>query len=59
VIGEGQVDFPAVFRTLAEINYQGPMVLEMWAQDDQWVDNLRTAKSRLENMSREAGMALA
>lgn len=59
VIGEGQVDFPAVFRTLAEINYQGPMVLEMWAQDELWVENLRIAKSRLETMSREAGMALA
>lgn len=59
VIGEGQVDFPAIFRTLADINYQGPMVLEMWAQDEHWADNLRTAKSRLEVMSREAGMALA
>jgi len=59
VIGEGQVDFPAIFSTLAEINYNGPMVLEMWAQDEHWVDNLRVAKSRLEQMSRLAGMSLA
>lgn len=59
VIGEGQVDFPAIFRTLAEMQYNGPMVLEMWAQDEHWVNNLRLAKSRLESMSQEAGMALA
>ena len=59
VIGEGQVDFPAIFRTLAEINYKGPMVLEMWAQDDQWASKLRLAKSRLESMGQAAGMAFA
>jgi L-ribulose-5-phosphate 3-epimerase len=28
--GEGRVDFVAGFRTLAEIGYQGPFVVEMW-----------------------------
>lgn len=59
VIGEGQVDFPAIFRTLAEINYKGPMVLEMWAQDEQWASKLRLAKSRLDAMGQAAGMAFA
>jgi L-ribulose-5-phosphate 3-epimerase len=30
--GEGDVQFDAVFRTLAEIGFWGPMVVEMWAQ---------------------------
>ncbi|WP_192456361.1 L-ribulose-5-phosphate 3-epimerase [Musicola keenii] len=59
VIGEGQVDFPAIFRTLAEMQYNGPMVVEMWAQDEQWASNLRLAKSRLVTMGRQAGLALA
>ena len=59
VIGEGQVDFLAIFKTLKQINYQGPMVLEMWAQDEHWAENLRIAKSRLETMASQAGMPLA
>jgi L-ribulose-5-phosphate 3-epimerase len=31
MFGEGNVQFEAVFRTLAEIGFWGPMVVEMWA----------------------------
>ncbi|KAA8996138.1 L-ribulose-5-phosphate 3-epimerase [Affinibrenneria salicis] len=55
VIGEGEVDFPAIFRTLAEIDYSAPLVLEMWAQDEHWAGNLRLARSRLRQMGLDAG----
>jgi len=32
--GEGVVDFQAFFKVLAEINYKGPFVVEMWSDDD-------------------------
>lgn len=51
VIGEGEVDFPAIFHTLNEMQYNGPMVVEMWAQDEHWLRNLRLAKSRLLSMA--------
>ena len=57
-IGEGQVDFPAIFRTLAGMNYSAPLVVEMWAQDAHWEDHLRRAKARLATMAQEAGLAL-
>jgi L-ribulose-5-phosphate 3-epimerase/hexulose-6-phosphate isomerase len=59
VIGEGEVDFPAIFNTLAEIDYSGPLVIEMWAQDDNWRDNIRTAKSRLCEMAVTQGFQLS
>lgn len=31
--GEGTVDFAACFRTLREIGYAGPFLVEMWAHD--------------------------
>lgn len=58
LIGEGNVDFLAVFRTLARMNYNGPLVIEMWAEDKHWKTNLETAKSRLLAWSRQAGFAL-
>ena len=30
--GTGCVDFPACFRTLAELRYRGPFVIEMWTE---------------------------
>jgi hexulose-6-phosphate isomerase len=30
--GEGCVDFVACFRTLAELNYRGPLLIEMWTE---------------------------
>lgn len=32
--GEGVVDFRSFFKILAEINYKGPFVVEMWSDDD-------------------------
>lgn len=47
VIGEGNVDFEAVFRTLKESNCVVPLVIEMWAQNAQWKDNILLAQQRL------------
>ncbi len=30
--GTGCVDFPAVFKTLKKLNYQGPFLIEMWTE---------------------------
>ncbi|MGL5994119.1 MAG: TIM barrel protein, partial [Aeromonas sobria] len=58
VIGEGEVDFAAIFNTLVKIGYNGPLVLEMWAKDAQWASNLKTAKARLVELGQQAGLAL-
>jgi predicted hexulose-6-phosphate isomerase len=34
-LGQGIVDFPAAFNQLADINYSGPFLLEMWSQTGQ------------------------
>ncbi|SON52018.1 L-ribulose-5-phosphate 3-epimerase [Vibrio tapetis] len=47
VIGEGEVDFDAIFVTLKETNCVVPLVIEMWAQDEQWEHNIKLAKKRL------------
>lgn len=59
VIGEGDVDFPSIFKTLADMDYAAPMVIEMWAQDDEWANNIQLAKIRLTEMGQAAGFALA
>lgn len=59
VIGEGEVDFASIFNTLAKIGYNGPLVLEMWAKDEEWASNLKTAKGRLVEHARQAGLAIA
>jgi len=58
VIGEGQVDFPAIFKTLVDIDYASPLVIEMWAQNDQWFEDIVNAKQKLCKMANEAGFAL-
>lgn len=58
VIGEGEVDFPAIFATLNKINYQSPVVIEMWAKDDNWEKNIITAKQRLQQASLKNGITL-
>lgn len=50
VIGEGQVDFKAIFSTLQEINYSAPFVIEMWANDTYWKENIVASKERLVDM---------
>ncbi|MWP62486.1 L-ribulose-5-phosphate 3-epimerase [Gilliamella sp. Pas-s25] len=47
VIGEGEVDFTAIFKTLNAMNYVAPLVIEMWANDDNWKSNIITAQKRL------------
>ncbi|MGB5444390.1 MAG: L-ribulose-5-phosphate 3-epimerase [Psychromonas sp.] len=47
VIGEGEVDFDAIFKTIKKSNIVVPMVIEMWAQDDNWEENIKTAQVRL------------
>jgi len=59
VIGEGQVDFYTIFKTLAEIDYAAPFVIEMWAQDDSWFENIKMAKSRLEEIASESGLSFS
>lgn len=58
VIGEGQVDFHAIFRTLKEIDFAGPLVIEMWAQNDNWYDDILAAKSKLKEIANSVGFEL-
>ena len=43
--GNGNVDFIKFFKTLREINFSGPMTLEMWAQN--YEDPYKAAKDAL------------
>ncbi|UPR36202.1 L-ribulose-5-phosphate 3-epimerase [Vibrio cyclitrophicus] len=47
VIGDGEVDFNAIFETLKETECVVPLVIEMWAQDERWKENILTAQKRL------------
>lgn len=47
VIGEGEVNFPSIFQALREINYSAPFVIEMWANDENWKENIQLAKKRI------------
>jgi L-ribulose-5-phosphate 3-epimerase len=58
VIGEGEVDFPAIFKTLVEIDYAAPLVIEMWAQDEHWLENIKLAKQRLCSLANAQGFDL-
>lgn len=58
VIGEGEVDFPAIFNTLKLMDYCAPFVIEMWAKDDNWKQNIITAQQSLNAMASQAGYAL-
>lgn len=58
VIGDGDVDFAAIFATLKKIDYTSPVVIEMWANDDNWRDNILLAKERLQQASRTSGITL-
>lgn len=52
MFGEGDVQFEAVFRTLAEIGFWGPMVVEMWAHLHTEDDVLKYAKQGRELVDR-------
>lgn len=43
VIGEGQVDFESIFKTLKEIVYVAPFVIEMWAREE-WLTYIVAAR---------------
>lgn len=58
VIGEGQVDFGAIFSTLKEIDYAGPLVIEMWAQDENWKQNIQLAVQKLSETAQQVGFSL-
>lgn len=47
VIGEGEVDFVAIFKTIKKHDIVVPMVIEMWAQNDNWEEDIKTAQERL------------
>ncbi|NAW68047.1 L-ribulose-5-phosphate 3-epimerase [Vibrio sp. V27_P1S3P104] len=58
VIGEGQVDFAAIFKTLADIDYRAPLVIEMWAQNDNWFEDITQAKATLKSIANQSGFEL-
>ncbi|AAO07992.1 TPA: L-ribulose-5-phosphate 3-epimerase [Vibrio vulnificus] len=47
VIGDGEVNFDAIFKTLKETDCVVPLVIEMWAQDEDWRAHIHTAQQRL------------
>ncbi|NNN43979.1 MULTISPECIES: L-ribulose-5-phosphate 3-epimerase [Vibrio] len=58
VIGEGQVDFAAIFKTLADIDYRAPLVIEMWAKNDNWFEDITQAKATLKSIANQSGFEL-
>ena len=58
IIGEGEVDFVAIFKALKKMNYAAPFVIEMWAQNDNWQENIKTARKRLSEASKQANYVL-
>lgn len=57
VLGDGQVDFDAIFTTFEETNCVVPLVIEMWAQDEQWEANIVRAKQRVNIACQNAQMS--
>ena len=58
VIGEGQVNFHSIFTALKDMDYCAPLVIEMWAQDDNWYQNMIDAKAKLETIAQGVGFDL-
>ncbi|MGR5303664.1 L-ribulose-5-phosphate 3-epimerase [Vibrio mediterranei] len=58
VIGDGEVDFEAIFETLKRTDCVVPMVIEMWAQDDNWRENIEIAKQRLNQVCQNVEVPL-
>lgn len=54
VIGEGEVDFDAIFKTFKATNCAVPLVIEMWAQDENWKLNIMQAQTRLNSACEKA-----
>ncbi len=57
-IGEGEVDFLSIFKTLKRMDYTAPLVIEMWAKDENWQENIITAKKRLQTIAKQADFPL-
>ncbi len=57
-IGEGEVDFLSIFKTLKRMDYTAPLVIEMWAKDENWQENIITAKKRLQAIAKQADFPL-
>ena len=57
-IGEGEVDFLSIFKTLKRMDYTAPLVIEMWAKDDKWQENIITAKKHLQAIAKQADFPL-
>ena len=58
VIGEGEVDFFSIFKTLAAMDYCAPLVIEMWAHDDKWLENIKGARHKLQEIAKKADFDL-
>jgi len=58
VIGEGEVDFHSIFKTLRDIDYRSPLVIEMWAQNDNWFEELTKAKKTIQTIANSVGFEL-
>lgn len=56
VIGDGEVDFNAIFEILKETECVVPLVIEMWAQDERWKENILTAQKRLNDVCVQTGV---
>ncbi|SHO59023.1 L-ribulose-5-phosphate 3-epimerase [Vibrio quintilis] len=56
VIGEGEVDFNAIFNTLKKFDCVVPLVIEMWAQDEHWKEHILTAQARLNQACEQADL---
>ena len=56
VIGDGEVDFNAIFETLKETECVVPLVIEMWAQGERWRENILTAQRRLNEVWVQPGV---
>ncbi len=53
VIGEGEVDFNAVFATLKKTQCVAPLVIEMWAKDEHWRQNIIKAQTFLNEVCKK------
>ncbi|OCG08132.1 xylulose 5-phosphate 3-epimerase [Gilliamella sp. wkB178] len=58
VIGEGEVNFADIFKTLNNMNYSAPLVIEMWAKDKKWKQNIITAQKRLNAIGKETNFPI-
>ncbi|TKI04978.1 L-ribulose-5-phosphate 3-epimerase [Martelella alba] len=55
--GDGCVDFVEAFRTLRQLNYRGPYLLEMWSRDkEDDIERVRQAKTWMEQRMRLGGL---